>query len=325
MNRGITRPLLLFALFLQVGILPITGFAMTASAPYLENAGAETTITVRFAAKNAGSAEETPRFAVGYWSIRGLSAPLRMMLCAAKVDHTVFLYDLVENGEQGWKAGWFKEKPQLIEQGKAPLMNLPFVVDREEKRVICQTNACFEHIARQIGYWGTNDIDASRCYELLCEIYDLRDVMVKFAYGSDGSKEEAESTLKAAMNHFKKLDACLKLEKGDGSSDPVHLIGGKLSAPDFHLFEMLDQFVGLCSFYEFPDFLGELPQLQAFKAGFEKLEENQFYLKSWLHSGLPYNNCSGKFASLPGPAAYTHGESAEVAKSFRAKGAITLK
>uniref|UniRef100_A0A7R9Z8H7 glutathione transferase n=1 Tax=Pseudictyota dubia TaxID=2749911 RepID=A0A7R9Z8H7_9STRA len=288
-----------------------------------KSSGAGTTITVRFPS-NAAAADEPPRFATGYWSIRGLGAPLRMMLCAAKCDHTVFLYDIVENGD-GWTSGYFQEKSQMIEEYSAPLMNLPFVADRAERRVVCQTNACMAHVARHVGFWGSTKAEASQCEELLCEIYDVRNTIVKFSYGGDGSKEVAEKTLAAAKKNFAKLEAVLKLERGDeGASAPVHLVGGKFSAPDFHLYEMLDQYSGLCSCYGFPSFLEDFPLLKAFKDGFEKLEENQFYLNSWLHTGLPHNNCMACFASLPGEGVYKHGESAEEAKAWKGKGEITM-
>eukprot|EP00567_Pseudictyota_dubia_P006356 CAMPEP_0197434830 /NCGR_PEP_ID=MMETSP1175-20131217/2511_1 /TAXON_ID=1003142 /ORGANISM="Triceratium dubium, Strain CCMP147" /LENGTH=245 /DNA_ID=CAMNT_0042963685 /DNA_START=87 /DNA_END=821 /DNA_ORIENTATION=+ len=236
-----------------------------------KSSGAGTTITVRFPS-NAAAPDEPPRFATGYWAIRGLGAPLRMMLCAAKCDHTVFLYDVVEDGD-GWKSGWWKEKPQLIEKYSQPLMNLPFVADRAERRMVCQTNACMAHIAQEVGFWGSTKEEASQCEELLCEIYDVRNIMFYFAYGGDGSKEVAEKALADAKKHFAKLEAVLKLKQVKGAPTPVHLVGGKVSAPDFHFFEMLDQYSGLCSCYGLPSLLEDYPLSKAFKDGFEKLEE----------------------------------------------------
>jgi len=52
--------------------------------------------------------------------------------------------------------------------------------------------------------------------------------------------------------------------------------------------------------------------------------ENKDYLNSWLHTELPFNNCMAQFGSLPGPAVYTHGESAESA-TWRGKGVQNLQ
>lgn len=248
-----------------------------------------------------------------------------MMLCAGRVDHTLYMYDIVEDGEEGWTSTYFKEKPELIEKHRCALMNLPYVVDRHEKRVICQTNACMEFLGREIGMLGKDKAEQSKCEQLLCEIYDLRDVMTDFTYGSDGSADKAKAAVKQASNYFNKLELCLKFAAEDQGTDATsYLVGNCLSAPDFHLYEMLDQWCALCDQYEIVDFLhtrSEMyPRLRAFKSSFEELEENQFYLKCWLHRGLPFNNCMAKFGSAPGPAVYKRGQTAE----WMGKGEVSL-
>eukprot|EP00568_Trieres_chinensis_P007923 CAMPEP_0183307946 /NCGR_PEP_ID=MMETSP0160_2-20130417/19649_1 /TAXON_ID=2839 ORGANISM="Odontella Sinensis, Strain Grunow 1884" /NCGR_SAMPLE_ID=MMETSP0160_2 /ASSEMBLY_ACC=CAM_ASM_000250 /LENGTH=298 /DNA_ID=CAMNT_0025471669 /DNA_START=81 /DNA_END=977 /DNA_ORIENTATION=+ len=296
---------------------------MSSDTPFLPSIpGADSTVKVRFGS-SAPSESTPPRFALGYWSIRGLGAPLRMMLSAAKVDHDVVLHDLVEGDDgKGWVSEYFSStKPELAKE--FPLMNLPYVADRTQRRILSQTNSCLTHTARAVGMWPSDPIDASRCEALLCEIMDLRNQMVKFAYGGDGSKETAEKCVGASMKSLSKLEAWLKIEEKNGDGDAVHLVGGKFSAPDFHLFEMLDQYEGLCSFNELGDLYKDFPHLKKFKTGFEKLDENKFFLHSWLHTELPFNNCVACFGSLPGPELYTRGESAKSA-TWRKKGDVTL-
>lgn len=288
------------------------------NAPFFpKSTGAGTTVTVRFDEND----DSLPRFAIGYWSIRGLGAPLRMMLCAAKCSHTVFLYDLEEKKEEdggGWTSAYFAEKPALIEKYKCPLMNLPYIVDRDHERVVAQTNACLSYLARHVGMWGSDEEEISQCEELLCEIYDLRCVMTQYAYGSGNtSVRDAEAAVKRASKHFQKLEMHLKFQaeetkehstQDESNNAKVHLVGGKFTAPDFHLFEMLDQFDGLCAYFKLPDCLQDFPRLREFKSGFEKLNENQFYLRSWMHTGLPNNNKMAVFGSAPGPETYKRGE-----------------
>jgi len=85
---------------------------------------------------------------------------------------------------------------------------------------------------------------------------------------------------------------------------------------------MLDQFQALAATAQVDLYAG-FPRLKAFKEGFEALPENRFYLESWLHNELPFNNCMAKFGSLPGPKTYVHGESAKQA-SWRGKGVVRL-
>jgi len=281
--------------------------------------------------------EVTPKYALGYWSIRGLGAPLTMMMCAAKVPFSLFLYDIIEDDktEAGWKSDYFQAKGDYIKKYDAPLWNLPFCIDRENERVICQTNAVFASLGRACGMYGCDENTTSQCEQLLCEIYDLRDVIVKYSYGGSG-EASPKDTLQSAKKHFKKLEAWLESEakrtnSGDKRANPgdspksnvVHLVGGKFNAPDFHLYEMLDQFEEFAKYNELGNFLDDFGRLKAFKEGFSSLEENKFYLESWLHTELPFNNCMAQFGSLPGPEVYKYNESAPSA-TWRGKGVISM-
>jgi glutathione S-transferase len=288
---------------------------MSSSSFFSETKHAGTTVNVSFGNDDKAS------IGLGYWSIRGLGAPLRMMLCAAKVPFDIFLYDIVEDGD-GWTSDYFKGKPEYIKEYNAPLWNLPFCVDRDGQRVICQTNAVFTYLGRKCGMLGDDEGSTSMCEQLLCEIYDLRNVMTNYAYGANA---DVDPVLASAKRHLGKLEAYLELEAQRlGNGNVVHLVGGKFSVPDFHLFEMLDQFDALSTFHEKGDLFADYPRLNAFKEGFAALEENQFYLNSWLHKELPFNNCMARFGSLPGPKVYTYGESASLA-TWRNKGVVELK
>lgn len=265
------------------------------------------------------------RHAVAYWSIRGLGAPLTMMMCAAKTPFTLFLYDIVEQGESGWNSDYFAAKGDYIKEFKQPLWNLPYCVDRENKTVISQTNAIFAHLGRACGMLGDDQIATSECEQLLCEIYDLRNVVIDYAYSE---KSDVSSVLAKANGHLNKLDQWLeiqaeKMEQNlENGSRVVHLVNDKYSAPDFHLYEMLDQLEALAKENK-QELYTNLTRVKEFKEGFEALPENQFYLNSWLHKELPFNNCMAQFGSLPGPKTYVHGESAKDA-TWRGKGVIEL-
>lgn len=265
------------------------------------------------------------RHAVAYWSIRGLGAPLTMMMCAAKTPFTLFLYDIVEQGESGWNSDYFAAKDGYIKEFKQPLWNLPYCVDRENKTVTSQTNAIFAHLGRACGMLGDDQIATSECEQLLCEIYDLRNVVIDYAYSE---KSDVSSVLAKANGHLNKLDQWLeiqaeKMEQNlENGSRVVHLVNDKYSAPDFHLYEMLDQLEALAKENK-QELYTNLTRVKEFKEGFEALPENQFYLNSWLHKELPFNNCMAQFGSLPGPKTYVHGESAKDA-TWRGKGVIEL-
>ena len=284
--------------------------------------------TVKF--NYGGSQEHNPRFILGYWSIRGLGAPLRMMLNAAQVNHWVVLYDAIEAEGERWDMDSYLSDKQWLKEEYNPLMNLPFLVDCKYSRVLAQTNAIFTYLGRELKLMGKDKHEESKCEELLCEIMDLRNLMVDFAYETDVStiKHDAEMLVKEATKHLNKLEMHLEREYPDilknqtmpqestmatetAKAGVCHLVGNQFSAPDFHLWEMLDQFEGLCRTYDLAPLWSEpgtkgphqglRPHLLEFKRNFKALPENQNYIStppSFLAS-LPYNNPYARFGSDP--------------------------
>ena len=252
-------------------------------------------------------------------SIRGLAAPLRMMLSAAKVNHWAVLYDVTEKEGGSWeKDAWLKDK-ELLKKEHNPFMNLPYLVDCEnDDLVINQTNAIKNYLGRELDMLGSSKKEIAKCEELLCEIMDLRNLMVSFAYSGDAkaAKEDAAKLVSGgAAVILDKFELHLEKEYPnalkDAKTNICHLVGRKISAPDFHLWEMLAQFGGLCKFYDQDPLYSESvrPRLFAFQNNFESLPENEAYLSSSLMT-LPYNNVFARFGSDPSLGQYVHGQNA---------------
>lgn len=236
---------------------------------------------------------------VGYWSIRGLGAPLRMMVLYGGGSLKAENYSLKEKEGGGYDASsWFSKKPALKDLN--PLMNLPYVIDGDS--VISQTNACFTYLGRKFNMLGSSETEMSQCEQLLCEIMDLRNKMTGFAYGPSGDKEVAAAVLSDVAGGngiLQKLELWLSREISLGRSG-IFLVGDKASAPDFHLYEMLDQYTALAAFHELPSPLATFPVLAVYKDGFAARPENEKYFGSKLTS-LPFNNKMAKFgATLSG-------------------------
>jgi glutathione S-transferase len=220
-----------------------------------------------------------------------------MMLSAAHVNHWVVLYDAVEDDANGWNMDTYVHDKAWLKTEYNPLMNLPYLVDVHHNVVISQTNAIFTYLGRQLGLLGSNPYEETKREELLCEVMDLRNQMTRFCYSSDGSLAQAQHLRDQARAHFRKLEHHLQQTYPDRKHGSIcHLVGSKFSAPDFHLFEMLDQFKGLCQFYDL-SLLEDFPLLLEFHANFAALPENAPYLKSFCHTQLPYNNVMAVFAS----------------------------
>jgi glutathione S-transferase len=124
---------------------------------------------------------------LGYWSIRGLGAPLRMMIMAAdSITLNAVNYDLTLKPESTVSelkfdaSDWFEKKPAL--KGINPLMNLPYLIDGDT--VVAQTNACFTYLGRRLNMLGSNEKELCQCEQLLCEIMDLRNKMVSILFSA---------------------------------------------------------------------------------------------------------------------------------------------
>jgi len=276
-----------------------------------------------------------------------------MLLSAAQVNHWVVFYDVKEEDDDGdgWnKDSWFEDRAWL--KDKFPLINLPFLVDCATDRVISQTNAITAYLGRELKLLGTTNKDeTSQCEELLFEINDLRNLMLDFAYKTDQStcKEDAQQMIRAANCHFERLENHLKkaYPPARNRTDPsttvdssmssvVHLVNNAFTAPDFHLWEILDQFEGLCKRFDFPNCLGDeattylleprgedqketrrestaketvYPYLKEFHDIFIDLPQNKVYRTQYgldvvTHQQpirLPYNNPYARFGSCPDP------------------------
>jgi Glutathione S-transferase, C-terminal domain len=205
-----------------------------------------------------------PRFGVAYWSIRGLGAPLRMMLCAAKQNFTIYMYDFAEDGETGWKSCYYVEKADSLLPNYTPFMNLPCIIDEQEKIVLTQLNACMHYVGNVLGMFGNTLLEQSTCLQFLCELYDLRCAMTDFVYGVSGS---AESTMKRCRDHLAKFDRHLETKE-----KKCFTVGDSLTAPDFHLFEMVDQYDHFFKANGCDNLFLEFPNVGAFFTEFSQLE-----------------------------------------------------
>lgn len=112
--------------------------------------------------------EFTTPITVAYWTIRGLGAPLRMMVMYANCPLNAVNYDCAIKEGGGFDASsWFSVKPEF--KAKNPFINLPYVQDGEV--LVTQSNACLSYLARKLGLWGNNPAEEIECEQLLCEVF----------------------------------------------------------------------------------------------------------------------------------------------------------
>lgn len=243
---------------------------------------------------------------VGYWNIRGLCAPLRMMVMYSGTPFHAVTYQLTEKPEGGLdSSSWFGAKPALKEAN--PLMNLPYIIDGD--LVISQTNACFSYLGRKLKMMGDNSREEVECEQLLCECMDLRNKVVGVSYG--GSEDLGAWFEKDPSASLGKLDAWLSSKYVDGKEFAPFFVGTKACAADFHIWEMCDQFTVLGKVAGGMNPLAKYPFLSKFHVGFAALPANAKYLSSKL-SKLPMNNMMAAFGSAPDGSKFPLGTGAPI-------------
>eukprot|EP00416_Gambierdiscus_australes_P001217 CAMPEP_0171139406 /NCGR_PEP_ID=MMETSP0766_2-20121228/136832_1 /TAXON_ID=439317 /ORGANISM="Gambierdiscus australes, Strain CAWD 149" /LENGTH=244 /DNA_ID=CAMNT_0011603069 /DNA_START=27 /DNA_END=759 /DNA_ORIENTATION=- len=220
---------------------------------------------------------------MGYWKIRGLGAPVRMLLEYAQAKYKERQY---ETGDD-WFGG---RKPELLKMN--PLANLPYVVDGD--RCVCQSNAVLMYLGEKFGLDGTDKALKVRTQELLAEIFDVRNGMIDLVYPGAGvcrNQQEFESKAKATLADppFAKFESCLKFYGGEW-----FVLADGPGVADFPIWEMLDQFRMLAEKLGQPPVLDKFPLCKAFYERFRALPTLQAYFVSPAYK-LDVNN---KYANV---------------------------
>ena len=243
---------------------------------------------------------------VGYWSIRGLAAPLRMMIMYAGVPLNNVMYDLTEKDGHYDGSSWFSVKPELQQQN--PLMNLPYIIDGNT--IVTQSNACLSYLGRRLDLWGTTDKEIIEIEQLLCEIMDLRNSIVQYSYSPVDSHENLLNQATGKNGSFQKIESWFEKSIREGNNGNF-LVGNHATAPDFHLYEMIYQYTFLANYKGRANILETFPRLTHFYDTFSSLPENQRYLQSNIGSvnpcRLPLNQKMAQFGAHPSGSAWTPG------------------
>jgi len=173
---------------------------------------------------------------LGYWPIRGLVNPIRLLL-----EHVGEKYEYKE-----WGADWFEAKPKLgIE-----FANLPYLI--EGNRKMAQSGAIIKYLARKHKLVAESEEEAIQQDVVDGLIQDIRFGWSVMCYVSQNDLEtDKQKYLERVNPSLKELNEKLGKQK--------YLIGDKLNYNDFIFFEILDVNQKM-----FPDLLKDLANLKAY-------------------------------------------------------------
>ncbi|GCC34010.1 glutathione S-transferase Mu 1-like [Chiloscyllium punctatum] len=211
---------------------------------------------------------------LGYWDIRGLAQPIRLLLEYTGTAYEEKLYSCGEAPNYD-KACWFDVKYTL----GLDFPNLPYLINGDVK--ITQSNAIMRYIARKHNLVGETEDEQIRVDMLENQSMDFRMGFVRLAYNPDFEDLKGDY-LKGLPNLLKQFS--------DFLGKRPWFAGDKITFVDFLMYELLDEhrvFESKC--------LEEFQNLKDFVDHFEALEKIAAYMKSDRFMKGPFNNKMAKW------------------------------
>ena len=212
----------------------------------------------------------------GYWKIRGLAGPIRL-LCAY-ADETIEEKQYEQGDETtGFSRDvWYNEKETL----GLDYPNLPYFIDGDIK--LTQSGAILRYLARKHELLGKDAAQAALVDVIIEESMDFNRRFTGLCYNPDF--EKLKPAYLERLPYY--LDRCEKQLVGKWFAG-----GDEVTAADFCMWHQIEQITLLE-----PGCLNAYPRLKAFIERFENLPKIKTYMASdtnWIH--WPVNNKSSTF------------------------------
>eukprot|EP00668_Euglena_longa_P020247 GGOE01025180.1.p1 GENE.GGOE01025180.1~~GGOE01025180.1.p1 ORF type:complete len:329 (-),score=107.72 GGOE01025180.1:409-1344(-) len=219
-------------------------------------------------------APTTPTLELGYWPIRGLAGPLRMILAYSGVEYEDRQHDA---------DSWFGQtKPELLKSN--PMANLPYIKEKEGDSCVVQSNACLLYLGSKLGLDPTSNLDprAITNLQVLNESTDLRLSLAFLSYPwlkIARTQEEFDATRTEQLTQ-KVPQVYTKLEAHLGQRNTAFFSADTPLSADFHVWEALDLHEALARSAGAESPLAQYPKLQTFYTTFRELPQLEKYFAS---------------------------------------------
>lgn len=211
---------------------------------------------------------------LGYWDIRGLAEPIRLLLHYTGTEFKDERYECGDAPDYN-RDCWFSVKFTL----GLDFPNLPYYIDGDIK--ITQSNAIMRHIARLNDLCGSTEQEKVRVDISENQLMDWRKKFTGLCYNPDFDKlkEGYIKDIKATFQQF-----------SDFLGERKFLAGDKITFVDFILFEALDEHL----LFE-ASLLDAHVNLKEYRSRIEELTSIAAYRKSEKFKAHPINNKMAKF------------------------------
>jgi len=210
---------------------------------------------------------------LGYWNIRGLAQPIRLLLAYSGTEYEDKRYGLSGSGGEVDRSEWLNEKFSL----GLDFPNLPYYLDGEVK--LTQSLAILRYVARKTKLDGNTDEEKVRVELVEQQLVDMNMAFTRICY--DPNFE----TLK--VDYLKNLPQSLELLSNFLGERPF-LAGESVTYVDFMAYELLDKINILA-----PEELTKAANLKKYVERVEALPQIASYLKT--APKVPLNGPMAKF------------------------------
>lgn len=211
---------------------------------------------------------------LGYWDLRGLATPIRLLLEYAGAEYTEKLYKCGPPPNFD-RSEWLNDKFNL----GLDFPNLPYLIDGEHK--MSQSSVILRYLARKHGLMGKTEADQVKVELLAAQVTDYHMDFVRIVYNPDFLKLK-EDYSKGLPDKMKALTAFL--------GDKKFVAGDYVTYADFMLFEYLE---GQTYFKN--DLLKDYPVLDQYHKRILALEAVDKYFKSPKAIKFPFNGAPAYF------------------------------
>ncbi|CAF1085501.1 unnamed protein product, partial [Didymodactylos carnosus] len=131
---------------------------------------------------------------LGYWNIRGLVEPSRMILHYTKTPFTNQTYALQDGPH--YAGEWLKRIN--------PFPNLPYLIDGDIK--LTQSNVILRYLGRKFNMMGKTEKEVAMCELLIDQLFNLRTEFSKAAYGPvEGFEDAKQIFINGPLTNYLKM------------------------------------------------------------------------------------------------------------------------
>ena len=214
---------------------------------------------------------------LGYWNIRGLAQPIRLLLAYTETpfEDKKYAYGPAPDYD---RSAWLKEKNTL----GLEFPNLPYYIEEDVK--LTQSITIMRYLARKHKLEPETEEDRIRADIIEQQIADIRGNFSRMCYTPEFEKLK-EEYLKNLPAVLKSLSDFLGKRQWFASQD-------KLTYVDFMVYESLDHHKILA-----PDCLNDFQNLKEFTERFEELPTIYKYMQSPDFMKFPLNGDMALFGS----------------------------